>query len=151
VLSTFAAIPNGSDTLIQTLSSDMRVATDGIRADNFSLILPSIGSLTGAGTISPKQELDFKMSAKLGTAASPLGALSSLASLGGGAQKSGGGIPFKIQGTTSNPQFVPDLAGMAAGLGSGLGSGAASGGKAVVPTGKDLGQALGGLFGKKKQ
>jgi len=153
-LSTFAAIPNGSDTVIQTLSSDMRVATDGIRADNFSLVLPSIGSLSGAGTISPKQQLDFKMSAKLGSAASPLGALSSLAGLGGGAQKGGGGIPFRIQGTTSNPVFVPDLAGMASGIGSGLGSGlgngAAAGGKAVVPTGKDLGQALGGLFGKKK-
>ena len=151
VLSMFGGIPNGADTVIQTLSSDLRLGTDGIRADNFSLVVPSIGSLSGAGTISPKQELDFKMSAKLGNAASPIGALSTLAGLTGGAQKSGGGIPFRIQGTTSNPVFVPDVAGIVSGLGGGAASGAATGGKAVVPTGKDLGQALGGLFGRKKQ
>jgi AsmA protein len=147
VLSRFAGIPGGADTVIQTLASDLRVGTDGIRADNFSLVVPSIGSLTGDGTISPKQELNFKMSAKLGNAASPLGALTSLAGLAGGGQKSGAGIPFRIQGTTSNPVFVPDLAGIA----GGLAGEAASGGKAVVPGGKDLGQALGGLFGRKKQ
>jgi AsmA protein len=147
VLSKFAGIPSGADTVIQTLASDLRVATDGIRADNFNLVVPSIGSLSGDGTISPKQELNFKMSAKLGNAASPLGALTSLAGLAGGGQKSGAGIPFRIQGTTSNPVFVPDLAGIA----GGIAGQAASGGKVVVPGGKDLGEALGGLFGRKKQ
>lgn len=146
VLATFAGTPNGADTLIQTLASDLRLGTDGIRADNFSMVVPSIGSLTGNGTISPKQELNFKMSAKLGNAASPLGALSSLAALTGRTQQ-GGGIPFRIQGTTANPVFVPDLAGIA----GGLGGQAASGGKTVLPTEKDLGDALGGLFGRKKQ
>jgi AsmA protein len=150
-LSAFGGIPSGTDTVIQILSSDLRLGTDGIRADNFNLVIPGIGSMTGNGTISPKQQLDFKMSAKLGNAASPIGALSSLAGLTGGAQKNGGGIPFRIQGTTSNPIFVPDLAGMASGLGSGALSGTGAGGKPVVPTGKDLGDALGGLFGRKKQ
>jgi AsmA protein len=147
-LSTFAGIPKASDTVIQNLSSDLRVSTDGIRADNFSLIVPSIGSLSGNGTISPKQELNFKMAAKLGNAASPVGALSSLAGLTGG---NSGGIPFRIEGTTSNPVFVPDVAGIAKGLASGASPAAANGGKAGLPTGKDLGQALGGLFGRKKQ
>lgn len=146
VLSMFTKIPNGSDTVIQTLASDLHLGTDGIRADNFNLVVQGIGSMNGNGTISPKQELNFKMAAKLESAANPLGALTSLAGLGGGAQKNGGGIPFKIQGTTSSPVFVPDLAGLA----SGLGGEAASGGKSVIPAGKDLGQALGGLFGRKK-
>lgn len=150
-LSAFGGIPSGTDTVIQTLSSDLRLAANGIRADNLSLVVPGIGSMSGNGTISPKQELDFKMLAKLGNAASPLAAISSLARLTGGAQSNGGGIPFRIQGTTSNPVFVPDLAGIASGLGSGLGSGAATGGKPVMPSGKDLGDALGGLFGRKKQ
>lgn len=145
-LATFAGISNTADTVIQTLASDLTMGTDGIRADNFNLVVPSIGSMTGNGTISPKQELNFKMAAKLGNASSPMGALTSIV---GGGQK-GAGIPFRIQGTTSSPVFVPDLAGLAGNLGGNLGNSAASGGKAALPTGKDLGEALGGLFGRKK-
>jgi AsmA protein len=144
-LSSFAGISKGSDTVIQTLSSDVRVAPDGIRTDNLNLVVPSIGSMTGSGTVSPKQELDYKMVAKLSNASTPLGGLAKLASAG----SASGGIPFKIQGTTSNPSFTPDLAGMTSGLAKGITS---------VPTQipgagnlpGNLGGALGGLFGKKK-
>jgi AsmA protein len=148
VLSTFGGIPMGKDTVIQTFSSTVRVATDGIRADSINLVVASIGTITGAGTISPSQALDFKMAAKLGSVASPLGAISSLAALSGGGQagKGGSGIPFRIQGTTSNPSFTPDFGGLTSGLAGGLGNG----GKAIPASGADLGKALGGLFGKKK-
>jgi len=146
-LSTFAGIPNMSDTVIQTLSSDVRVAPDGTHADNFNLVIPSIGNMTGAGTIDPKQNLDFKMVARLTNVASPLGALTSIAGLGGGQQGKGGGIPFRIQGTTSDPKFIPDLAGLA----GGFAGGAASGGKSAGSAGENLGKALGGLFGGKKK
>jgi AsmA protein len=140
-LSSFAGIPKGSDTMIQTLSSDVRVAPDGIRTDNLNLVVPSIGSLTGSGTVSPKQELDYKMVAKLSSSASPLGGLAKLASAG----SSSGGVPFKIGGTTSNPSFTPDLAGMTSGITKGLVSAPSQ-----VPGVQNLGGALGGLFGKKK-
>jgi len=142
-LSSFAGIPNSSDTTIQTLSSNLRVANEGMRADNFNLVVPAIGSMTGNGTINSNQALDFKMMAKLSNGASPLGAISSLASLGGG-QGSKGGIPFHIGGTTSDPKFMPDLTALA----SGLTGGAASGAKSLVPAGGDVGKTLGGLFGK---
>lgn len=89
----------GSDTVIQNFSSDVRVAPDGTKADNINLNVPSFGVLTGAGTVSPANALDFKMSASLG-----------------GLMKVGGSIPFFIQGTTSDPKFVPDVKGMASGL-----------------------------------
>jgi AsmA protein len=109
------------------------------------MIVPAIGSLTGGGTISPKQELNFKMAAKLVSAASSTGALGTLSRLTGGQQ--GGGIPFRIQGTTSNPVFVPDVGGIVGGL---TGQ-PATGGKVALPGGKDLGEALGGMFGRQKQ
>jgi AsmA protein len=140
-LSSFAGIPKGSDTVIQTLSSDVRVAPEGIRTDNLNLVVQSIGSLTGSGTVSPKQELDYKMVAKLSNAATPLGGLAKLASAG----SSSGGVPFKIQGTTSNPSFTPDLAGMTSGLTKGITSAPTE-----IPGAQNLGGALGGLFGKKK-
>lgn len=140
-LSSFAGVPKGSDTVIQTLSSDVRVAPEGIRTDNVNLVVPSIGSITGSGTISPKQELDYKMVAKLSNTASPLGGIAKIASAG----SSSGGIPLKIQGTTSNPSFVPDLSGMTSGITKGIASAPSQ-----IPGAGNLGGALGGLFGKKK-
>jgi AsmA protein len=78
------------DTTIQNFSANVRVAPEGARADNISLIVPTLGNATGAGTVSPSNALDFKMKAD--------------------------NIPFLIQGTTSDPKFVPDVKGMAGSL-----------------------------------
>src|SRR5207245_1266612 len=56
----------GNDTNIQNLSSDVRVAPEGTKADNINLNVPSIGVLTGEGTVSPADELAFKMNAAVG-------------------------------------------------------------------------------------
>ena len=74
--------------------------------------------------------------------------LTQLAGIGG----KGGSIPFFIQGTTSDPKFMPDVQGLVGsqlkgGLGNALGGltgGKGSSGNAAV-------DALGGLFGKKKK
>ena len=111
-LSTFAGLPTGSDTLIQTLSSVMRVAPDGIRADSLNLIVTGIGNLTGNGAIAPGGALDFKMLAKLNQSNAALGEIQRIASLG----HPQGGVPFLIKGTTSNPVFEPDLSRAMGGL-----------------------------------
>ena len=91
----------GNDTTIQNFSSDVKVAPEGTQANNINLTVPSIGVLTGGGTVSPANELAFKMNASVG----------------------GMGVPFSIEGTTSDPKFVPDVKGMATGLLKGLGKG----------------------------
>jgi AsmA protein len=84
----------GDDTTIQNFSSDVRVAPEGTQANNINLTVPAIGVLTGGGTVSPANELAFKMNAAVG----------------------GMGIPFSVQGTTADPKFVPDVKGLATGL-----------------------------------
>ena len=37
------------------------MAPDGLRADNFNAVVPTLGTLVGAGTIDAKNNLDFKM------------------------------------------------------------------------------------------
>ena len=118
---------SGNDTMIENLSSDVRNAPEGTRLDKISLVVPSLGTVTGAGTISPAQALDFKMLANLAGAGA---AVTKVVGLGAG------GIPVAIGGTTSNPTFAPDLKAMANGK---L--------KSLIP-GKS--NPLGGLFGKKK-
>ena len=144
-LAAFTGVSKVGDTEIQTFSSDMRVAPEGIHSDNLKVVVPSIGSMTGSGVISVDHKLDFKMIAHLGaqTASSPQTNLSKNL----GSQ----GIPFKVQGTTSNPQIVPDVGGLVGGFAGGLTNGA----KPAIPSNsKDIGQAvdkLGGLFGGKKK
>jgi AsmA protein len=126
---------NSNDTNIQNLSSDVRYAPDGTRLDKINLVIPALGTVTGAGTISPSNALDFKMVANLNG-----GTVSGLTQMAGLGTKGSGAIPVNISGTTSNPTFVPDMKGMVNGQLKGL----MNGGK-----NNPLG-GLSGLFGKKK-
>src|SRR6185369_17055866 len=59
----FSGIQPNTDTDIQTLSAQVRVAPEGTTARDVKLIVPAIGELTGTGVISPANALDFKMAA----------------------------------------------------------------------------------------
>jgi AsmA protein len=147
----------GSDTDIQTLSANVRNDVSGTKIDNLDLVMPSLGTVTGSGTISAAGQLNFKMVANLAGAAGALtsvagaagggitGGLSSLTGGGGGGSKSGNnGIPFIVQGTTSNPQVIPDASGVAKNALKGSVPGT-QGSPANAVTG-----LAGGLLGKKK-
>jgi AsmA protein len=123
-----------SDTEIQLLSADVHVDPSGTQATNLDVVVPSIGTVVGTANISSTGQLDCKMSAKLA------GAMGSMMTLG---NKNSNGVPFKITGTTANPVFLPDVAGMAGSMAKG--AVAAPAGAAKAATG-----ALGGVFGKKK-
>jgi AsmA protein len=132
--------PASRDTSIANASLNARVAPEGTKTDTVNLTVPAIGVITGAGTISPSGALDFKMLANLHGAA---GGLAERAGLGGG---KGNGIPFAIQGTTSNPSFVPDVGSIAGEVAKGALQKAVEG-KAGSTTGNS---ALGGLLGRRK-
>jgi AsmA protein len=130
-MSALAGVKTGADTVIETMSSQLRVGPEGIRADNLKVVVPSVGTVTGAGTISSGNALNFKMQAKLAGGGGLAGGMSALSTLG----QSKGAIPFLVQGTTSNPVFLPDVAG-------------AMGNTAKAPV-QGVGGLM-GLFGKKK-
>jgi AsmA protein len=166
-ISALTGAKTGGDLVIEKLTSNVRVAPEGVKADNFDAVIPSLGTMVGGGTIDSKNELDFKMVATLtnpiGTVASPISGAGGLLGkvMGGGSGaggcKSGTTVPFQIKGTTSDPKFIPDVGGLAAGmlksqLGC-VGGLAGATGKAVPGVPKDAGDALGqlgGLFKKKK-
>lgn len=146
-LGSFAGLGGGgSDTEIQTMSTNLRQDPEGTHAQNLLIVVPSIGTITGDGNVSASGQLNCKMVAKLSGGGGAMGAVSQISKLGG--SQSGGGIPFRIEGTTSNPIFVPDIAGMAGGLAkSQLGSiTSGAGAPAEQVTG-----VLGGLLGGKKK
>lgn len=93
-ISAIAGKNTGNDTTIQNFSSDVKMAPQGTAANNINLTVPAIGVLTGNGTVSPSDQLAFKMNAQVG----------------------GMGVPFGVTGTTSDPKFTPDVKGIATGL-----------------------------------
>jgi AsmA protein len=115
----------GNDTTIQNFSSDVKMSPAGTEANNVNLTVPAIGVLTGAGTVSPSNELAFKMKADVG----------------------GMGVPFGIGGTTSDPKFTPDVKGIATGLLQGYLN---NQGKGNNQQQQNPINSVVGLFGKKK-
>ncbi|HUI57831.1 MAG TPA: hypothetical protein VLY04_22795, partial [Bryobacteraceae bacterium] len=122
-----AGIKGGPDTEIQELSSTVRVAPDGMNADGIKLVVPAIGNLDGAGTISPTNVLAFKMRATVHT-------------FGVAAIVRDTPIPFTVEGTCSEPVFRPDIKTVVKEEVKGL----------EKDAGKAASDVLRGLLGKKK-
>ncbi|MBS1841298.1 MAG: AsmA family protein [Acidobacteria bacterium] len=164
-ISALTGLKTGKDLEIEKFTTNVHVAPTGLRAENIDAVLPSLGTLLGNGTLDSKNNLDFKMAATitgglLGGTGAPANGIGSVLGVVSGTQKNnncknGTTIPFLIQGTSSDPKFVPDVGGVAAGLlksqlgctgGSLLGAG-----EKGAKTPANAVEVLGGLFGKKKK
>ena len=172
-VASLAGIKTGQDLDITKMTANVHMAPTGLRADNFDLEVPTLGTVVGGGTLDAKNNMDFKLVATvtgsvLGAAGKPLGqteggTLGGVAGglLGGGASCKNGGIkvPLQIHGTTANPQFTPDIGGATASLmkseltcaGGSVGSLAGLAGAAGGKSTSDVVNQLGGLFGGKKK
>jgi AsmA protein len=130
-----AGIKAGPNTEIETFSANLRITPEGTGSAtsirDIHLVLPSVGDLTGGGTISSSHALDFKMRAMIhpGILVSVLTPTS---------------IPFLIEGTSSNPQFRPEVGQLAA---AEINRGVKDG----LEVGKTAGSLVQGLFGGRKQ
>jgi AsmA protein len=166
-VSALTGLKTGKDLDIEKLTTNVHMAPNGLRAENFIAVVPSVGNMTGAGTLDAKNNLDFKMAATLtggaigamGSAGAGVGSLvGTLGGSKGGGCKGGTTIPFQIQGTASDPKFIPDVGGAAANmLKSQIGCAGGSLGnlgniaKPGTQNPADAINSLGGLFGKKKK
>jgi AsmA protein len=122
---------SGGGTSIQKLRVDLNNSPAGTRFSNIDAEIPQIGSATGNGTVSPSEELDFKLIAKFSpdsgvgmVAGKALGAVTAGTSQAVGllgkalnkkqaeAPSGGGAIPITITGTTSNPTIKANVVAM---------------------------------------
>ena len=163
-----AGIKTGKDLDIEKLTTNVHMAPTGLRADNLDLVVPSLGTVVGGGTLDSENNLNFNAVATVNSAlvnnaaGAAVGGLGQ--ALGGGTNCKGGNlkVPFQIHGTASDPKFVPDMGGVTANLlksqlscaGGGAGAvegiaGSLTGGKAGATS--DVVNQLGGLLGGKKK
>lgn len=166
-----AGIKTGNDLVIEKFTSNVHLATTGLKADNMDLVVPSLGTVVGGGTLDAKNNMNFNLvatvnssmvTAAAGAAGGAVGG--ALGGVMGGASncKQGGmKVPLQVHGTTANPQIVPDVGGATASLmkaqlscaGGGTGGLATglAGAAGVNPAAAGTIDQLGGLLGGKKK
>lgn len=99
LIETLAGVKSGPNTDIETLRANVKNSPAGTAVDQLRFVATGVGELSGAGTISPANALDFQMNATVQTTRSA--ALSRTA------------VPFFVQGTAMNPVFKPDVRNLA--------------------------------------
>ena len=166
-----AGIKTGSDLVIEKFTSTVHMATTGLKADNMDLVVPSLGTVVGGGTLDAKNNMNFNLvatvnssmvTAAAGAAAGAVGG--TLGSVMGGVSncKEGGiKVPLQVHGTTANPQILPDVGAATASLmksqlscaGGGTGGLATglAGAAGANPAAAGAINQLGGLLGGKKK
>lgn len=152
-----AGIKTGKDLDIEKFTSNVHMAPTGLKADNIDLLVPSLGTVVGGGTLDSKNNMNFNLVATVST--SVLGSAGGSVGgnvgklLGGGSDCKNGGIkvPLQVHGTTSNPEFVPDVGGATASLFKSELSCAGGAGNTSAGSATGMINELGGLLGKKKK
>src|SRR5262249_6911919 len=141
-LASLAGLPKTSDTVIQRFGATVRLAPDAIDVTSLEVTVPTIGTLTGAGTIAPNGALDFRMIAKIqaGSIAPKTGGIANV-----GAFEQRNGLRSGVGGTTADPTFAPDVAG----VGTNVKNSLADAAKDPQTLGRAV-EALGSLFDRKK-
>ena len=135
------------DTSIQKFTANVRASQAGLDASAIDAVVPALGSVTGAGTVNASGALNFNMVATV-NAGSVTGGIPGLKSAStGGPMK----IPFAIQGTTSDPKFIPDTAAIAKSAITGAAQSQLSGLAGNSAAASQATSALSGLMGGKKK
>ncbi|MDR1728782.1 MAG: AsmA family protein [Acidobacteriota bacterium] len=129
-----AGLKSNPDTLIEKLGAGLRWTAQGVAVNDIQLVMPDLGELSGAGTISPRQELDFAMRATVRPAGGDVAALTQ----GRAIQ-----VTFFVQGDASDPKFIPDYKDAVRSI---LGSVFPGKGESSGDGGKGLTDALKGIF-----
>src|ERR1700676_1243617 len=90
-IGSLAGIKSGSDLIIEKFTTNLHMATTGLRADNMDAVVPAFGSMVGNGTVDAKNNLDFKLVATVNNTVATAAAGSMAGGLGGSVGKMLGG------------------------------------------------------------
>jgi AsmA protein len=120
------------DTSFRSFSLHVQITKAGIQVDHLDIDVPSVGSSTGAGTISPTGDVKIAM---MGTPAG--GIAGSLTKMGLAAGGTSGTVPILLHGTLDKPVYTVDTSTAARTMTSLAAKGVVS--------------KIGGLFSKKKK
>jgi AsmA protein len=111
-IAALSGVKTGDTTEFEKLRVYVRITNGGVVASKIDAVIPAMGELTGSGTVSPDNQLDFNLLAKVASANGVgkvgVGFLTILN--GGSSGKSG--VPMRITGTPDEPYITADVGGV---------------------------------------
>jgi AsmA protein len=111
-IAALSGIKTGDTTEFERLRLNVRMTNAGVVAERIDAVISGMGELTGSGTVSPADQLDFNLILK-GATAKGIGkvGVGLLSTLNGG---TGGksGVPIRIAGTPDDPNITADVGGI---------------------------------------
>ena len=111
-IAALSGIKTGDTTEFQKLRANVKMNDAGVRLNDIDAVIPAMGELNGAGTVSPANQLDFNLIVKI-TNAGGVGKLGVglLTALNGG-DNGKKGVPLKVVGTPDDPVITADVGGI---------------------------------------
>jgi AsmA protein len=113
-IAALSGVKTGDTTEFQRLRVYVRVTNAGVVAEKIAAVIPVMGELTGSGTVSADNQLDFNLIVKVASANGVgkfgVGLLSALHGSGGSGK--GSGLPMRVTGTPDEPYITADVGGI---------------------------------------
>ncbi|MFZ1972362.1 MAG: AsmA family protein [Candidatus Acidiferrales bacterium] len=112
-IAALSGVKTGDATEFQKLRVYVRVTNTGVVADKIVAVIPAMGELTGSGTVSADNQLDFNLIAKVASA-NGVGkfGVDLLTKLQGSGSGKGSGVPMHVTGTPDEPYITADVSGI---------------------------------------
>ena len=112
-IAALSGMKTGDATDFEKLRVNVRITNDGVVANKIDAVIPSMGELTGSGTVSPADQLDFNLIVKVASAKGigkiGVGFLTKLNGSGGTPRN---GVPMRVTGTADYPYITADVGGI---------------------------------------
>jgi AsmA protein len=114
-IAALSGVKTGDTTNFRKLTVNVHITDAGVVADNIEAVIEGMGELSGSGTVSPTDQLDFNLTVKnapsKGIAAKVgVGLLTTLNGSGSGSGN-GSGVPIHVAGTSEEPYITADVGG----------------------------------------
>jgi AsmA protein len=111
-IAALSGVKTGDTTDFESLRVNVRITGAGVLADQINAVIDGVGELTGSGTVSPADQLNFNLTVK-GSPAKGIGkvgvGLLTRLNGSGGSSGNGPGVPMHVTGTSEEPYITADV------------------------------------------
>jgi AsmA protein len=114
-IAALSGVKTGDTTDFEKLRVNVRITNAGVVADKIDAVIPAMGVVTGSGTVSPADQLDFNLLVKVASAKGignvGMGLLTKFNGPGG-TSGNVSGVPMRMIGTPEDPDIIADVGGV---------------------------------------
>ena len=111
-IAALGGVKSSDTTEFEKLRADVRMTNAGVTVTRIEAVIPAMGELSGSGTVSAADQLDFNLVMQ-GSAVSGIGKVGvGLLSALNGSSGNKSGVPLRVTGTPDDPNITADVGGI---------------------------------------